>query len=215
MVVTACAEMATPTAPNATPPTSTTPQTNPQTTPQTTLPVTGIVFEATSGGRRPVSGAHVFIVDLLEGPYGDYGWYESVTEPDGIFTISNVLRGRSVKITAYEGHDSGLGNQLNLNQVCAVHPIIDGNTTADVELVRDGRVPTTYRIANPVWRCVRHVTRAPTRCRCASALQQLQSRRCRRLYANGCQRSLQLLPPATEYRVRACRMPWHAAASRD
>ncbi len=116
----------------------------PVTNPPTGLPLTGIVFEATAGGRRPVSGARVFVVDLLGGPYGDYGWYESVADTDGRFTISDLLRGRSVKITAYDGPDSGLWNQSDLNQVCAVHPTIDGNTSADVELVRDGRVPTTY-----------------------------------------------------------------------
>jgi hypothetical protein len=112
--------------------------------PQSDPALTGIVFETTEQGRRPVSSARVVVVDLLDGPYGDYGWSEVSSDASGRFSIASLPRGRPVKVTAYVGPNGGLWNQSSLFQVCAVHPTIDGDTTADVELVQAGIRPTTY-----------------------------------------------------------------------
>ena len=103
-----------------------------------------MVFETTKDGRRPVSGARVFVVDLIDGPYGDFGWSELSSDTNGRFSIANLFPGRPVKITAYVGAYGGLWNQSALTQVCAVHPAINGDTSADVELVQAGITPTTY-----------------------------------------------------------------------
>ena len=115
----------------------------PQPNPQTGPALTGGVFQTNEQGRRPVSGARVFVVDLIEGPYGNYPWFELVSDANGRFSV-NVYQGRPVKVTAYDGAGSGLWNQSGLHQVCAVHPTINGDTTADVELVQAGVLPTTY-----------------------------------------------------------------------
>jgi hypothetical protein len=115
----------------------------PQPNPQLAPALTGVVFEIGQQGRRPVSGARVFVVDLVEGPYGNYPWFELVSDANGRFNAS-VYQGRQVKVTAYDGAGFGLWNQSGLHQVCAVHPTINGDTTADVELVHAGILPTTY-----------------------------------------------------------------------
>jgi len=116
----------------------------PQPNPQTGPALTGVVFEITEQGRRPVSAARVFVVDLIDGPYGDFGWSELLSDPNGRFSIANLFPGRPVKVTAYAGAYGGLWNQSGLNQVCAVHPTINGDTAADIELVQAGILPTTY-----------------------------------------------------------------------
>jgi hypothetical protein len=100
--------------------------------------LTGVVFQTTEQGRRPVPGAHVFVTDFIDGPYGDYGWSEVLADTNGRFTAAKVYLGRPVKITAYSGPLSGLWNQSGLYQTCAVHPMIEGDTTADIDLVQAG-----------------------------------------------------------------------------
>jgi hypothetical protein len=116
----------------------------PQPNPPTGPAPTGFVFATTEHGRRPVAGAHIFAVDLVEGPYGDYGWSELVSDVNGRFSVPTVFAGRRVKLTAYDGPGSGLWNQSGFSQLCAVHPIVDEETTADIELVQSGLLPATY-----------------------------------------------------------------------
>jgi hypothetical protein len=116
----------------------------PQPSPQMGPVITGVVFQNTEQGRRPVSGARVYVVDLVDGPYGAYPWYELLSDPNGRFSLANVPPGRAVKVTGYDGSGRGLWNQSGLSQLCAVHPTIDGDTTADIELVQAGVLPMTY-----------------------------------------------------------------------
>ena len=103
------------------------------------------MFQTTVQGRPPVSNAHLFAVDLLEGPYGVYGWREVFSDTNGRYSLANVFPGRTVKVTAYSGPGSGLWNQSGLYQMCAVLPTIsDGDTIADIELVQAGVLPVTY-----------------------------------------------------------------------
>ena len=95
----------------------------------------GEVFQQTGEGRRAIAGAHVFVVDLLDGPYGNYMWFQSVSDVDGRFA-ARPFPGRAVKITAYTGPGFAPLNQGELVQACGVHPILDGETRADVELTR-------------------------------------------------------------------------------
>jgi hypothetical protein len=144
----ACAELSRPTAPTepqpGSPPLDRPMPSEPQPrNPQTHPIVTGVVFASTGHGRLPISNARVVIVDLIDGPY-NFGWSEVLSDTEGRF-VASVFPGRPVKITAYASRDYAMWNQSGLNQVCAVHPRIDGDTTADVELVPDGRVPTAYR----------------------------------------------------------------------
>ena len=115
-----------------------------QPNPQTGPALTGVVFQTTEQGRRPVSGAHVFVTDLIDGPYGNYGWSEVLSDTNGRFSSARVFPGRPIKITAYIGRDFGLWNQSGLYQTCAVHPTIEGETMADIDLVQAGVLPITY-----------------------------------------------------------------------
>src|SRR2546430_1413132 len=114
----ACGES--PTSPSSSSPAGGSPASPPD--PERRPALTGVVFETTKQGRRPVSGARVFVVDLVDGPYGDYGWFELSTDTNGRFSLANVFPGRTVKLTAYAGSLGGLWNQSGLFQVCAVHP---------------------------------------------------------------------------------------------
>src|SRR5262249_18832712 len=100
----------------------------------------GTVFENTGAGRRPISGARVFVVDLLDGPYGYVPWYELASDANGRFSVLPLPQ-RAVKITAYAGSGVGLWNQSELFQVSAVHPTVDGATSVEIELVRHGVIP--------------------------------------------------------------------------
>ena len=103
--------------------------------------LTGVVFQNTAQGRRPISAARVFVVDLVDGPYGNFPWYELQSDANGRLSLANVPPERAVKVTGYDGAGSGLWNQSGLYQMCAVHPTIDGDTTADIELVQRGALP--------------------------------------------------------------------------
>jgi hypothetical protein len=121
------------------PPAGPTPATSPP-VPQSAPPgpsLTGVVFQKTEQGRRPIVGARIVVVDLLDGPYGNFPWYELASDINGHFSLVAFAR-RAVKITAYAGPGSGLWNQSGLFQVSAVHPIVDGATSVEVELVRHG-----------------------------------------------------------------------------
>ncbi len=99
--------------------------------PQMSPSLTGVVFENTVKGRRPISGARVWASDLVEGPYGHYPWYETSSDTNGRFSLTlQALFGRVIRLTARAG--------LGLYQLCAVHPAVDGDTTADIELVAPG-----------------------------------------------------------------------------
>ena len=115
----------------------------PQPNPQRAPALTGVVFETDQQGRRPVSGARVFVVDLVEGPYGNYPWFELVSDANGRFS-GNVHEGRPVKVTAYSGAGSGLWNQSGLSQVCAVHPTMNADATVDIELTLAGIQPARW-----------------------------------------------------------------------
>ena len=106
--------------------------------------VTGVVFQSNGHERRPVPGAHVFVVDLEEGPYGLYPWFQLVTDAKGEYEIG-AFQGRAVKISAFAGDGFGLWNQSGLSQRCAAHPIIDGHTTADIELTPPGIQPAEWQ----------------------------------------------------------------------
>jgi hypothetical protein len=56
--------------------------------PAPTGPLTGVVFEATEQGRRPIPGAQVTIVDLVDGPYGFLGFIELATDANGRFALA-------------------------------------------------------------------------------------------------------------------------------
>ena len=115
----------------------------PQPNPQRDPALAGVVFETTKQGRRPVSGARVFVVDLAEGPYWDFGWSELSSDANGRFS-TNVYQGRPVKVTAYSGAGSGLWNQSGLSQVCAVHPTVNADATVDIELTLPGIQPARW-----------------------------------------------------------------------
>ena len=104
--------------------------------------LTGVVFQNTGQGRRPIPGARVFVVDLIDGPYGNFSWYELGSDVNGRFSLI-AFPHRAVKITAYAGPGFGLWNQSGLFQVSAVHPTVDGDTTVEIELVQRGVVPGT------------------------------------------------------------------------
>jgi hypothetical protein len=103
-----------------------------------------MVFQQTQEGRRPIAGAHVFIVDLLDGPYGNYPWFDVVSGADGRFT-SGSFPGRAVKVTAYTaGPGLAALSEGEFAQACAVHPVVDAETRADVELTRPGTRPSKW-----------------------------------------------------------------------
>ena len=116
----------------------------PAPTPQTSPALTGVVFETTAQARRPISGAHIVVVDLVAGPYDGLGWSEVLSDANGRFSIADLFRGSPVKVTAYVGSGQGLWNQSGLFQACAVHPTLTGDTTADIELVGAGIRPAMY-----------------------------------------------------------------------
>jgi hypothetical protein len=99
--------------------------------------VTGFVLENTGGERLPVPGARVLAVDLVEGPYGNYPWHETMTDVAGRFTLPAYVN-RMTRITAYAPGTLGPLWSRSTYQVCAVHPIVNGHTVADVELTRAG-----------------------------------------------------------------------------
>ena len=111
----------------------------PQVTPSNQS-LTGIVYQSTQEGRRTVANARVFVVDLIDGPYGSVPWYQVTTNDQGRFNLPLPLS-REVKITAYAGEGFGLWNQSGLSQVAAVHPMVTGSTSVEIELVRDGVLP--------------------------------------------------------------------------
>jgi hypothetical protein len=105
--------------------------------------VTGFVFENTGRERRALAGARVIAVDLLDGPYGDFAWYETRTDAAGRFTIAS-FENRRIKITAYSSGTPGPLWSQSLYQVCGVHPLVNGHTSTDVELLRAGIEPAVW-----------------------------------------------------------------------
>ena len=101
----------------------------------------GVVFQRTGQGRRPIAGARVFVVDLVEGPYGNFPWFELASDMNGGFSLTNALDGREVKITAFLGPGGGLWNESGLSQVCAVHSTAGLGATVEIELVERGVPP--------------------------------------------------------------------------
>lgn len=84
-----------------------------------------------------MAGARVFVVDLIEGPYGNYAWYETTTDATGRFTVLS-FENRRVKITAYAPGTPGPLWSQSLYQVCGVHPLVNGVSSIEVELIRAG-----------------------------------------------------------------------------
>jgi hypothetical protein len=121
----ACVDPPTVLAPSSSsPPAALQPQANPPS-------LKGVVFENTVQGRHPISGARVEVSDLIEGPYRNYPWYATSSETNGLFRVSvQALSGRVVRLTARAGP--------GLYQLCAVHPTIGADTTADIELAAPG-----------------------------------------------------------------------------
>jgi len=103
----------------------------------------GEVFQKTREGRHAIAGAHVFVVDLLDGPYGNYVWSQVVSDAGGRFT-AGAFPGRAVKITAYSGPGFTPLSEVGLVQACAVHPIVDGETRAEIELTQADTRPTRW-----------------------------------------------------------------------
>jgi len=101
------------------------------------------VFQQTREGRLPVAGAHVVVVDLFDGPYGNYPWFEVASGADGRFT-PGAFPGRAVKITAYAGPGFAPLSDGEFVQACAEHPVVDADTRADVELTHPGVRPSRW-----------------------------------------------------------------------
>ena len=128
--------------PGNAPSTSTTSPTVPSPLPTNPM-LHGEVFQQTQERRRAIAGAHVFVVDLLDGPYGNYVWSQVVSDANGRF-IAGAFPGRAVKITAYSGPGFLPLSDVGLVQACGVHPVVDGETRADVELIQAGMRPTRW-----------------------------------------------------------------------
>jgi hypothetical protein len=101
----------------------------------------GTVFENSTQGRRPIPGAHVFVVDLADGPYGDFPWYMIDTDAAGGFSIASLPPGRPVKLTAYVGSTSPRLNDSGLSQVCAVDPTPGIESAIEIDLFSREAVP--------------------------------------------------------------------------
>jgi hypothetical protein len=101
----------------------------------------GTVIENTSQARRPIPGAHVFVVDLADGPYGNFPWYMVDTDAAGRFSIARLPPGRPVKLTAYVGSTSPRLNASGLSQVCAVDPTPGIDTAIEIDLFSREAVP--------------------------------------------------------------------------
>lgn len=103
--------------------------------------LSGTVFRNTGEERRPISAARVYVTDLLEGPYGNYQWFSAQADANGRFTIALPgLTNRTVRVTAQA--------EPPLAQLCAVHPTMDRDTTADIELAEPG-VFSSSRCGSP------------------------------------------------------------------
>src|SRR5262245_45111536 len=103
--------------------------------------LTGVVFEAEGQSRRVLPGAEVIVVDLVEGPYGNYPWFSTTTDANGRFTVSAFAR-RTVKVTAFEKPGvGGLWTPSDLFQTRAVHPTVDTDAIVEIELDRRGTQP--------------------------------------------------------------------------
>jgi len=105
--------------------------------------LTGTVLQNDGSQRRPVAGAHVLIVDLVEGPYGNFSWFDVATTADGRFS-AYPPEGRAVKVTAYAGSTSVLWNRSGLSQVCAVHPVVSPEIRVELELTAPGIRPSNW-----------------------------------------------------------------------
>src|SRR5687767_3709605 len=140
-IATSCSQP--PTGPSRSSPSTSAAVLDPSPTPASSSLI-GVVVEATAQGSRPIPGANIFVVDLIEGPYGDFPWYELTSDMNGRFTLAPAIPGRAVKITAYEPPGFGLWNQSGLFQVRAVHPTVGRETTVEIELVRVGGQPRTF-----------------------------------------------------------------------
>jgi hypothetical protein len=141
-IVTSCSQAPTVPTPSRSSPSAPVPP------PAPTGPLTGVVFEATEQGRRPIPGAQVTVVDLVAGPYGFLGFIELATDANGRFALApRQFSGRTVKLTAVLRPDLPW-TQRDLFQTRAVHPtvpIVDADTVVEVEieLVPRGVQPRT------------------------------------------------------------------------
>jgi hypothetical protein len=86
----------------------------------------------------------VWVVDLIEGPYGVWPWYEARADASGRY-VSSFFEGREIKVTAMAPGDDGMLRAQSFAQVCARHAIVHGDTTVDVELSPIGLQPSDWR----------------------------------------------------------------------
>ena len=97
--------------------------------------LSGVVFEGTSAGPRPVLGGHVnFSVDSR--PEGSV-----FVDSSGRYTISGLPAGRLVRVTAFPSPEDG---GPRLHQPCPANATLVGGTELNIELVRLGSREFTY-----------------------------------------------------------------------
>ena len=197
----------------------------PEPNPRTGPALTGVVFQTTEQGRRPVSGARLFVVDLIEGPYGDYGWSEVVERYERAIQTRERISWASC-----QGHRVQWARLRTLESVAVCPrcvrciPRSTETTTRTSNWLRPEFCPDVRS-----HQCCRGLSLNTSEGRRPAAdggaLQQLRPRWSRRVHANRRQRPLHLLRPSTRYRVRACRVrrcrdavprvPLHQSSGRD
>ena len=95
--------------------------------------LSGVVFEGTPSGLRPVPGGGVFF------------WFESSlggrveVDTSGRYTISGLPAGRFVRVTWTPSAED-----IGLHQPCPANATIAGDTEQDIEVVRLGSREFTY-----------------------------------------------------------------------
>ena len=98
--------------------------------------LSGVVFEDTSAGSRPVPGGRVFFsVDSRPGGHVE-------VDTGGRYTIPGVPAGRLVRVTWFPSMEL---NALSLHQPCPANATIAGDSKLNIEVVRLGSREFTYR----------------------------------------------------------------------
>jgi hypothetical protein len=135
-LVTACSSQPTAPAPIAAPIPSSIPAppvAPPPAIPQTGPTLSGVVFESTGDGQRPVAGGFV--------QYGGdnfNGWARVSVDSNGRYTIPNLPDGSRIRLTAFPGNGG-------LEQPCGTYASVNGDTVRNIELVRPGAHGLSYR----------------------------------------------------------------------
>jgi hypothetical protein len=98
------------------------------------ITLSGVVFESTSQGRRPLSGGHVwYFVAAQSAILGVHG--STSLDANGRYVISDLPNGHRVKVNAFVPQ--------TLGQPCAARAAMTASSVLDIELVRPGARPTT------------------------------------------------------------------------